>query len=48
MQQYSDRLAELKSELKSIHGELTLGLDEADELFSVYARLSKIFDSQGS
>ena len=46
VQQYSDRLAELKSELKSVHGELlTLGLDEADELFNVYARLSKkIFD----
>ena len=39
IQQYSDWLAELKSELKTIHQELlTLGLDERDELFNVYAR----------
>lgn len=46
MQQYSDGLAEYKSELKGIQGEhLALGLEESDDLFGVCTRLSKkIFD----
>ena len=47
LQQYSDRLDEFKTELKAIHAELfAFGPEETDDLFNVYARLSKkIFDS---
>ena len=46
VQQYDDRLAELKSELKSVHGELlVLNLEETDELYTLHSQLSrKIFD----
>ncbi len=46
IQQYGDQLAEIKTELKGIHGELLLlALEERDELFNEHNGLTKkIFD----
>ena len=43
IQQYADRLAELKTELKGVHGcFLSLDVEESDELFTTYSKLDKL------